>query len=67
MDMIGAGWPTEYVPAAGTEAIFWRGLLGLLALAVFGALVMWSSYRARKAVAPPEVHIEHPADFRKAA
>ena len=66
--MIGAGWPTEYTPPAGTEdASQWYGLFGLLILAAFAALAIWSSYRARKAVAPPEVHIEHPAEFRKAA
>ena len=65
--MIGVGWPMDVPPPGGAgEATLIGGIIGLLLLLAFSGLVIWQDRRTvHKARLEP--HIEHPADFRKAA
>jgi hypothetical protein len=67
MKMIGVGWPIEDFPPGGQgETSLVAGIVGLLLLLAFSGLVIWRERHGRhQAVLEP--HIEHPADFRKAA
>jgi hypothetical protein len=67
IEMIGVGWPMEVPPPGGAgETTLIGGIIGLLLLLAFSGLVIW---RDRRSVhkAQPDLHIEHPAEFRKAA
>ncbi len=67
--MIGVGWPIEDFPPGGAgHTELWAGILGFVVLIALSALVIWRDRRAvRMAKARPELRIEHPAEFRKAA
>jgi hypothetical protein len=71
MEMIGVGWPTDVPPPTGAgETALIGGIFGLVLLLAFGGFIIWRdrrSVRRARSEPRPEPHIEHPADFRKAA
>ena len=65
--MFGAGWPVE-APQSGVSgtADLIATIVGFVLLIAFAAIVIWRG-RPRVHEHAAELHIEHPADFRKAA
>lgn len=64
--MLGVGWPIEdFAPERISDTDLWTGLICFVAFAI-GVLYIWRERRSERK-ARPEVRIEHPALFRKAA